>query len=79
MHKILSPEFGWINPLLINGNDKLGKGVYTFSILAGNALKHYIIDGRDYELLATCPCNCTGKRSAIKKERLWQWESVLQE
>lgn len=58
--KILAPEFGLINPLLINGNAKLGKGVYTFSILAGNALKTYTINGKEYELLATCPCNCPG-------------------
>lgn len=36
--KILSPMFGgmWINPLLVNGNTKIGKGAYHFSTLAGN-------------------------------------------
>ena len=33
--KILAPVFGWINPLLVDGNSKLGKGVWTFSTLPG--------------------------------------------
>lgn len=32
--KILSP-IGFINPLLVNGNSKIGDGVYHFSMLAG--------------------------------------------
>ncbi len=54
--KILAPMFGFINPLLVNGNAKLGKGVWTFSTLAGNQL--YKVDGM--EIKGTCVCNCSG-------------------
>ena len=36
--KINAPVFGWINPLLKNGNKKIGKGVYHFSTLPTNSL-----------------------------------------
>lgn len=58
--KILAPEFGWINPLLIDGNTKLGKGVWTFSILPANIVFHIEIDGRHYDIKGSCPCNCPG-------------------
>ena len=36
--KIYSPLLNmWINPLLINGNKKIGRGVWQYSITAGNA------------------------------------------
>lgn len=43
--KINAPVFGFINPLLIDGNAKLGKGVYTWSMLAGTTEYNRIIDG----------------------------------
>lgn len=58
--KILSPVFGWINPLLIDGNTKLGKGVWTFSTLAGNGLYNVYIDGAEYAVKGTCVCTCSG-------------------
>lgn len=58
--KILAPEFGFINPLLIDGNSKLGKGVYTFSTLPGTIVYHININGKEYETIGTCPCNCIG-------------------
>lgn len=58
--KIEAPEFGFINPLLIDGNTKLGKGVWTFSILPGNFIFDVIIDGKSYSLKGSCPCNCPG-------------------
>lgn len=58
--KIFSPVFGWVRPLLINGNDKLGKGVWTWSVLPGNFSHRVIIDGVKYDIAGTCPCNCDG-------------------
>lgn len=57
--KIKSPIFGWINPLLINGNDKLGRGVWTFSVLPTNKMFH-VDFGNDLimDILGTCPCWC---------------------
>ena len=50
--KIFAPVFGWIAPLLIDGNAKLGKGVWTFSLLPG-AVNHAVtIDGVDYTVRA---------------------------
>ena len=58
--KIKAPIYGYIRPLLINGNGKLGRGVYTFSMLPGN-IKHLVtIDGVTTEVLGTCPVNCPG-------------------
>jgi len=57
---ILAPMFGWIRPLLIDGNSKLGKGVWTFSMLPGNFYHHVTVDGSPVEILGTCPCNCPG-------------------
>lgn len=62
--KIYAPMFGWINPLLINGNSKLGKNIYTWSTLPTNET-HVINFGTeeepDYkEITGTCPCKCPG-------------------
>ena len=62
--KIYHPYFGWIRTLLINGNDKLGRGVYTYSTLATN--KQYSVDldtvngPVHFDMTGTCPCHCTG-------------------
>ena len=58
--KIMAPLFGWINPLLVNGNAKLGKGVWTFSTLPSNQIFHVVINGASYDVKGTCPCNCPG-------------------
>ena len=58
--KIFAPEFGWIPELLVNGNSKLGKGVWTFSTLPSNLVFSVIIKGKKYEIKGTCPCNCDG-------------------
>jgi hypothetical protein len=58
--KIFSPVFGWIAPLLVNGNSKLGKGVWTFSTLAGNKVYTIDIGGKSFSVHGTCPCNCRG-------------------
>ena len=60
--KIYHPLFGWIKPLLINGNDKLGRGVYTFSTLATNSFYDVVLDTvygpAEYHINGTCPCHC---------------------
>lgn len=58
--KINSPEFGWINPLLINGNAKVGNGVWTWSTLPTNKEYSGTINGKDYTVPGTCPCHCVG-------------------
>lgn len=60
--KIYHPFFGWIKPLLINGNDKLGRGVYTYSTLATNSFYNVTLDTvygpAEYHINGTCPCHC---------------------
>lgn len=60
--KIFNPFFGWIKPLLINGNDKLGRGVYTYSTLATNSFYDVTLDTiygpAEYHINGTCPCHC---------------------
>lgn len=62
--KILAPMFGWINPLLINGNAKLGKGVWTWSILPTNDTLHINMGSKEspeyIDIKGTCPCHCPG-------------------
>ena len=58
--KILAPLYGWINPLLINGNKKLGRGVYTFSILPTNKEITYFENGEKKTEKGTCPTTCPG-------------------
>ena len=58
--KIFNPMFGWISPMLVNGNAKLGKGVWTFSTLAGNAIYDIVINNKSYSVKGTCVCNCVG-------------------
>lgn len=58
--KILAPVYGWINPLLINGNAKLGKGVYTWSTLPTNEEIAYFENGERKTEKGTCPCKCSG-------------------
>lgn len=58
--KIYSNEFGWINPLLINGNEKVGKGVWTWSTLPTNETYTGTINGKNYSISGTCPCHCVG-------------------
>lgn len=58
--KIEAPEFGFIPPLLINGNEKIGHGCYHFSTLPTNQLFEVIINDRNYTIPGTCPCHCKG-------------------
>lgn len=57
--KILSP-IGWINELMIDGNAKIGKGVYHFSTLPGTGEFNAVINGQAYTVKGTCNCDCVG-------------------
>lgn len=58
--KVLAPVFGFINPVLVDGNSKLGKGVWTFSTLPTNKEFTVSIKGIVYTVAGTCPCHCDG-------------------
>lgn len=58
--KILAPRFGWIAPLLVNGNEKLGKGVFAWSMLPGNFVHVVNYNGMVLTVAGTCSCNCAG-------------------
>lgn len=73
--KILAPLFGWINPLLVDGNSKLGKGVWTFSTLPSNNTFHVVINGLSFDVKGTCPCNCKG---CYAQTGFYNMPSVLQ-
>ena len=60
--KIEAPLFGKINPLLVNGNEKLGKGVWTWSTLP--TTKEFAVADENGEnvvtVSGTCPVSCPG-------------------
>lgn len=59
--KINAPIFGWTPALLIDGNAKLGKGVWTWSTLPGTGLfTAYDGNGDVYQCKGTCSCDCAG-------------------
>lgn len=58
--QIKSPIFGWIAPLLIDGNDKLGHGVWTFSTTPTNEEQEVVVNGIRMAVKGTCPCKCPG-------------------
>ena len=64
--KIYAPIYGWINPLLINGNAKLGKGVYTWSMLPTDELITYFENGEKKTEKGTCPCTCRNAKTGKK-------------
>ena len=72
--KIESPVFGFIPELLIDGNSKLGKGVWTFSTLPGTAETTLSFDGIDYSVKGTCPCDCVG---CYAKTGFYKMSSVI--
>lgn len=57
--KILSP-LGWIRPLLIDGNAKIGRGAWHFSTLPTNQIFDVVVNGMSYSVRGTCCCNCVG-------------------
>lgn len=57
---IIAPIFGPIKPLLKVGNNKLGRQIKTFSMLAGTELYKLNIGACNYEVGGTCPMDCKG-------------------
>ena len=57
--KILSP-IGWIPALLVDGNGKIGKGVYHFSTCPGTKEYSATINGVLYTTFGTCGSDCIG-------------------
>lgn len=57
---IYHSRFGWIPCLLVDGNEKIGKGVYHFSTLPTNQIFHVLINGMSFDVKGTCPCSCIG-------------------
>ena len=58
--KILAPIFGYVNPMLIDGNGKIGKGIWHFSTLATNRIFACKINEISVDVLGTCICDCIG-------------------
>lgn len=59
-NKVKAPEIGWTSLPLVDGNKKIGKGIYHFSTLPGTAIYTLIINGVSYDVKGTCPCDCIG-------------------
>lgn len=55
--RILTP-LGWTRELLKKGNDKTGKAVLTFSTCPGTGIYTAVINGIEYTVKGTCPCDC---------------------
>lgn len=80
----------WVQPLLINGNEKIGRGVWHFSTLAGKGIvsdeivndvigKHAKLAGMTADELravcgGTCCCNCPG---CYAQAGNYQYDSVI--
>lgn len=56
--KITVPVFGKVNPLLKNGNSKIGKGVWHFSILPTTKSFQFVVNGKTHFMCGTCCCDC---------------------
>ena len=73
-NKVLSP-IGYVNPLLINGNEKIGKGVWHFSTLPTANYYTVTINGKEIEIKGTCPCSCKG---CYATKGNYQYNSVIE-
>lgn len=56
--KINVPVFGYVKPLLKNGNSKIGNGVWHFSILPTTKAFQFLVNGKTYSMCGTCCCDC---------------------
>ena len=57
--KLASP-IGLVSPLLVDGNGKIGKGVYHFSTCPGNKEFSADFNGQHLETIGTCGDTCPG-------------------
>lgn len=51
---------GWIPPVLVDGNSKIGKGIYHFSTFPGTGIYTIQIGPFSIDVKGTCPCDCVG-------------------
>lgn len=58
--KYITSPIGKIRELLKQGNSKVGKHVWTFSLLPTNKIFHVKINGVAMDIRGTCPCHCVG-------------------
>ena len=58
--KIYHSYLGWINLLLVNGNEKIGIGCYHYSTLPGTGEYTAEINGHVITEKGTCVCDCVG-------------------
>lgn len=62
--KIFHPFFGYIPEMLVNGNEKIGSGIWHFSTLPGNIEYNFAFDndGKQivFNVFGTCPITCKG-------------------
>ena len=65
---------GWIPCVLIDGNEKIGKGVWHFSTLPTNDEYTFIVNGIEYTEKGTCPCHCVGCYATVGNYR---YESTI--
>lgn len=72
-NKLYHPVLGYIRPVLVNGNKKIGKGAWHFSTLPGTAIYTVIINGASYDIKGTCPCDCIG---CYAKSGNYRYQSV---
>lgn len=58
--KIMHDKLGMIPEMLIDGNAKIGKGVWHFSTLPTNQEYKANVSGKEITIKGTCACNCDG-------------------
>lgn len=75
--KIFHDVLGWINLLLINGNEKIGKGVWHFSTLPTKKIFHdvQIAENVIVDLQGTCPCSCA---DCYATKGNYQWHTTIE-
>ena len=56
----LVSQIGNVPAMLVNGNEKIGKGIYHFSTLPGTKEYTVTINGKEYKTIGTCVCDCVG-------------------
>ncbi len=69
---LVSP-IGLVRPPLVNGNAKIGKGVFHFSTLPGTGLYDVTVCGREWNVQGTCICDCAG---CYAKSGNYRYQSV---
>lgn len=56
----IESPIGIVRMPLVDGNDKIGKGVWHFSTLPGTGIFEAVINEKPVTVKGTCPCDCIG-------------------